>query len=295
MKKIYQKLKNYLTQKFLVNISERESYKRRHLFEITPGIILSIIAATLFISFLSAWLLLSYTPARTFIPGYTAQDKQNRELLEQQLVKMEKIIAERDSFIQLMQALPNILTKDSTTNHLETSQFNFKEPLKQPKYYKYNQQNPILPTSLDLAPADSTNNSKSIYSLTNQSKPIHLFPPVEGFLTSQYSENEPHYAIDLVAPENSLIRAVAEGFVIFAEYSIQTGYVIAIQHPNQMISFYKHNAQLLKTIGSYVQSAESIAILGNSGEQSQGPHLHFELWQNGLPINPLHYLNYKQQ
>jgi murein DD-endopeptidase MepM/ murein hydrolase activator NlpD len=125
---------------------------------------------------------------------------------------------------------------------------------------------------------------------------LNLVPPVDGKITQGFDHagaNEQHYGIDLVAVENSMIRAVAEGIVIFSEYSGQTGYVIGVMHPKyNLVSFYKHNSRVFKTTGSYVFAGEAIAVIGQSGRNQSGPHLHFELWYNGKPINPQDYIRF---
>ena len=120
---------------------------------------------------------------------------------------------------------------------------------------------------------------------------MKLMKPVDGFITSAFNPDEKHFGVDLVADENAIIHSVANGFVIFSEYSAQTGYVIGISHGN-LISFYKHNSRVFKKVGSYVFEGEAIAVIGNSGENSTGPHLHFELWYNGKPVNPGEYINF---
>ena len=105
-------------------------------------------------------------------------------------------------------------------------------------------------------------------------------------ITDTFNSIDGHYGIDLVAPENEAVKATLEGTVVISEYTSETGYVLGIQHPNNLMSFYKHNSVLLKTAGAQVKAGEAIAIIGNSGRLSTGPHLHFELWHNGVPIDP---------
>ena len=95
---------------------------------------------------------------------------------------------------------------------------------------------------------------------------------------------------DIVAPQNEIVKATLDGTVIFATWTLETGHIIAIQHDNNLISVYKHNSALLKEQGSYVKAGEPIAIVGETGEFQTGPHLHFELWHNGRPINPEDYI-----
>jgi len=93
-----------------------------------------------------------------------------------------------------------------------------------------------------------------------------------------------------VAKRNEAVNATLDGTVIFSDWTVETGYVIGIQHKGNYISVYKHNSVLLKNQGSFVKAGEPIAIVGESGELSSGPHLHFELWYNGTPVDPKEYI-----
>ena len=95
-----------------------------------------------------------------------------------------------------------------------------------------------------------------------------------------------------MAKRNEAIKSVQDGTVIFTGWTVETGYVIAIQHPGNIVSVYKHNSVLLKKEGNFVRAGETIAIIGESGELSNGPHLHLELWINGNPVNPLDYMSF---
>ena len=126
------------------------------------------------------------------------------------------------------------------------------------------------------------------YPAIKQPEALNLVTPIDGYTTMEFDTDEKnHYGIDLVADENSMIRSVADGVVIFSEYSRTTGYVIGIWHgQNNLVSFYKHNSRLFKPVGSYVFAGEAIAVIGNTGINSSGTHLHFELWYDNNPVNP---------
>ena len=117
-----------------------------------------------------------------------------------------------------------------------------------------------------------------------------LMAPVDGLVTSSFESSKSHYAVDIAAPKNTPVKSCYEGTVVYADWSSETGHVIIVQHERNLLSAYKHNSALLKTVGDYVRSGEAIAIIGNSGENSTGPHLHFELWYDGYAINPEEYI-----
>lgn len=128
------------------------------------------------------------------------------------------------------------------------------------------------------------------YSEKSDLEHVTFFIPVKGLISNKFNAEEGHYGIDLVGAPDEPVLATLSGTVILATWSLETGYVIQIQHDNNLISIYKHNSVLLKSSGDHVNAGESIAIIGNSGELSTGPHLHFELWHNGVPLNPEDYI-----
>ena len=119
-----------------------------------------------------------------------------------------------------------------------------------------------------------------------------FFAPVRGIVTAEFDVKKDHMGTDIVAAKDEPIKATADGTVIMASYTTDSGYVIAVQHRNQLISFYKHNSMLLKKVGDVVKAGDLLAIIGNSGELTEGPHLHFELWFEGNPVNPEDFINF---
>ena len=131
------------------------------------------------------------------------------------------------------------------------------------------------------------NNSKQ----TNVNlKNLHFFLPIKGIVTNGFNVENGHLATDIVAQPNEPVLATLEGTVTLATWSLQEGYIIMIQHNYNIVSIYKHNESLLKKQGDHVTAGEPIAIIGNTGELTTGPHLHFELWYNGTPLNPEDYI-----
>jgi murein DD-endopeptidase MepM/ murein hydrolase activator NlpD len=119
-----------------------------------------------------------------------------------------------------------------------------------------------------------------------------FYSPISGFISDQYDVKNGHLGVDIVAKVNEPIKGIADGTVIFSSWTQDSGYVIMIQHRGNLISSYKHNAQLLKKVGTFVSGGEIISIVGNSGELTNGPHLHFELWYNGNSLNPEEFVTF---
>lgn len=122
---------------------------------------------------------------------------------------------------------------------------------------------------------------------------LFFMPPVSGEVTASFDLKKTHLGLDVAAPKNTAVKAAADGSVISAGYTVETGYSIAVQHPNNVVTIYKHNSVLLRREGDGVKAGEAIAIIGNSGENTTGPHLHFELWHKGRAVDPALYINFK--
>jgi murein DD-endopeptidase MepM/ murein hydrolase activator NlpD len=122
---------------------------------------------------------------------------------------------------------------------------------------------------------------------------MHFSTPIGGSIVAGFEPDKKHNGVDIVAPKNTPVKAALDGWVISSDWTLETGNTIAIQHTNNIVTFYKHNSVLLKKTGSYVRGGEAIAIIGNTGELTSGPHLHFELWHQGKPVNPTDFVDFK--
>lgn len=120
---------------------------------------------------------------------------------------------------------------------------------------------------------------------------LKFVAPLRGIVTDSFAPQRKHYGIDIVAPKGSVIKSTQAGTVIVATWSADTGHLIGVQHANNVVSFYKHNSSLLKKAGDKVQAGDAIAIIGNTGSLSEGPHLHFEIWYYGQAVNPKKYVD----
>lgn len=121
---------------------------------------------------------------------------------------------------------------------------------------------------------------------------VNLIKPLDGIISQRFLPELGHFGIDIVAPVNSAIKNISSGTVIWSDWTSEAGNSIAVLHAGGFVSIYKHNSQLLKKVGSFVESGEAIAIIGNTGELTDGPHLHFELWYEGRPLNPLDFFDF---
>lgn len=129
-------------------------------------------------------------------------------------------------------------------------------------------------------------------SILNPADYRYLMPPISGVISSYFDPEKDHLGVDILAPHDTPVKAIWDGHVIMADWTLETGYTIGIQHNDDMVSFYKHNATLLKKNGAFVRAGEAVAIIGNTGKLTSGPHLHFELWLQGKPVDPTNYIDF---
>ena len=229
-------------------------------------------------------LLIATTSLREYIPGYPKAEY--RQMLVRTVLKIDSLEYElriRDDFINSIKAvftgeIPDnnrYVDLSSTPYSIETPGYNHDSIF----------QDKLLAEQLSL----SIRGNETVNQGLSQ---IHFFVPVKGVITNNFNATADHLGVDLVSSPNSRISSILSGTVIFSGWTLETGYVIYIQHELNLVSAYKHNSELLKSIGDRVNAGEAIAIIGNSGELTTGPHLHFELWHEGKAMNPEQYINF---
>jgi murein DD-endopeptidase MepM/ murein hydrolase activator NlpD len=240
--------------------------------------IITIVFLTIVIS------IIAYTPVREFIPGYpdevtVANIRKNEFLLD----SLEFELSKRDRYFNNLKKILSGEDPDDYDNYADTSvryeNIEFTRSAEDSVLRQMIEQEEQFNLSYS-----SARRSQSLISS------IHFFPPLKGLVTNSFSTTNNHYGIDIVAPPNEVVKAILDGTVIMSSWTLETGWVIQVQHDNNLLSIYKHNAELLKRQGDFVKAGDPIAIIGNSGELTTGPHLHFELWHNMAPINPLDYI-----
>ena len=248
-------------------------------------VFISVIAFTLI--FLTAAAII-YTPLKYFIPGFG--DYNYRSQILQLNFKTDSLQNALDARAVWLENLENVASGniDSTKPAVHGKSAIDKSQIKL---------NDIKPEDQQLRKEveDADNYSLSYNANQNSGavdevKQMHLMNPVDGYVTDEYEVQKEHYGIDIAAKTDAPVKAVLDGKIISATYTFKTGYVLMIQHANNLVSLYKHNSRLLKKEGSFVKTGEVIAIVGSTGELSTGPHLHFEIWHNGKSLNPRNYI-----
>jgi murein DD-endopeptidase MepM/ murein hydrolase activator NlpD len=240
-----------------------------------------LIASLIFFIIGSTASLIAFTNIREFIPGYPDVTMRRNILMDAiRLDSLQRELELRDKYFANINAIisgkppANILPRQDTTKNYGAIKFTG-SPEDQALRNNVEKEEQF---NLTLGPR--INESTSLASL-------HFFPPVKGIVSGRYDIRTKHFGTDIVTKPKSPVMAALDGTVIFTGWTMETGYVIEIQHVNNLISVYKHNASLLKEAGDLVRAGDAISVVGDSGElYTSGPHLHFEIWYKGNPLDP---------
>ncbi|HDR67882.1 MAG TPA: M23 family metallopeptidase [Bacteroidaceae bacterium] len=228
--------------------------------------------------------LIAYTPLREYIPGYP--DAAMRHNIRQNAMKLDSLeseIAIRDQYFENMRL---IISGEEPENYLnDTTSAGIRNEI----VFRRSNYDSILRERVE------AEEQFRLKVFTNQSvnrelHEMHFFTPVRGMISRHFNPLDNHFGIDLVAGSDEVVKATLDGTVTMATWTLETGYILQIQHGHELISVYKHNAELFKNVGMKVKAGDAIAIVGNSGELTTGPHLHFELWHKGTPLDPADYV-----
>lgn len=276
--------------RYKVSISNSENFKIIKEFIITKFKLKLIVYSSIFGIILLTSLIFILTPVKNLLPGFP--DSELRAKLIETAENNNKTKHNLKVTQKYIDNLQTILSGNIHKSDIESKQQNAKDTAKLYYNVSFNRSKADSILRERIENGVSSDNTPQFTGVNTDIDKTLFYSPLKGLITSKFNATSGHFGTDIVAKKNALISAVLEGTVIFSTYSINTGHVIQIQHDNNLISVYKHNSQLLKKVGEKVKKGESIAIIGNTGEISTGPHLHFELWYNGIPLDPEKYLSF---
>ncbi|MFJ1425094.1 M23 family metallopeptidase [Capnocytophaga canimorsus] len=280
-------LKRKLLSKYRLVFMDEETFEEKgsiRLNRLNVFLVSSLFAISMIVL---TTLLIIYTPLRQYILGFS-EVKLRKEVvkLNFSVDSLESEIAKNNLYLTSVKKVlvgdiqPEKINKDSIFESFKI------DP--QSIDFKPNRQDSLL--RQEVADEERYNVfEKASY----RDKEVFLFAPLRGEISNEFSPENRHYGIDIIAAEGTPVKVVADGTVIFSDWTIETGYVIIVEHKDNLISVYKHNSSLAKRQGNQVRTGEVIATVGNTGELTTGPHLHFELWNNGYAINPLSHIDFK--
>lgn len=231
-------------------------------------------------------LLIAFTPLREFIPGYSsAKLKKKATMLN---YKTDSLVRELELNQRYYASIKKVLKGEVTE-----LKFN-KDSIIEAAKKDIGELNVAISREDSLLREKVAKEDKyNLFEMSGDQSNYVLFPPVNGSISEGYNLEEKHFAVDVVVPVNTPVKATADGTVIFAEWTVETGYVVIIEHNRELISVYKHNSAITKSQGDIVKAGEVIAMSGNAGELTTGPHLHFELWSKGYSINPTNFIDFQ--
>ncbi|MBN09395.1 MAG: peptidase M23 [Flavobacteriaceae bacterium] len=237
----------------------------------------------LIITFVITYFVIAYSPIKEFIPGYPSSEMRRQSI--NNAIKIDSI-----SLSLLKQQRYLLAIKSALAGEIEIQEI---------EKVSTETLSPSLILSTKTSKEDSLLREfvaqEDKYNIIHENDDNTLFllnSPAKGTISEEFSIEDKHFAVDIALNENDPIKAVAGGTVVFSEWTAETGYVIMIEHQYGLLSIYKHNSTLNKQQGDNVEAGEVIAMAGNTGKYSTGFHLHFELWSEGYPLNPVKFIDF---
>jgi len=282
---------NKLKWKYRLVIMHDQTLEERLTFRLTRlNVFIALGTIIIILIFLTA-MLIAFTPLREYIPGYTDVGLR-KDLYELHLKtdSIEKELDRKDLFIRNLKSIISgeDLQDDRAVPEGVNMQYN-------DITISRSQEDSLLRAEVESQSQYSLFQIESSGQIAHRNQTLGnvlFFSPVKGVITNEFNPDQQHFGVDIVSKKNEAIKSVLDGTVIFSTWTVETGYVIGIQHPQAIVSVYKHNSALLKRVGDIVKAGEAIAIIGETGELSTGLHLHFELWNQGNPVDPTDYISF---
>lgn len=287
-----ERIRDKIRKKYRIVVYNNETYEEKVHFKLTLLNFFNIVIFSSVLLIVLVIYLIAFTPLREYIPGYTDVSLNRRVYeMERRADSLEAVFKQKDLYINNLKniitgngfendSINSLLTKSSNTNFDNID-------------VKNSEKDSIFRIKYEAETRNNLFNNNMITDTHQEFKLVSFFAPINGIVTNHFNREEKHFGTDLVSSNNSVIKATADGTVIYSDWTVENGYCIGIQHNGNLFSVYKHNAVLLKEDGDFVNAGDAIAIYGNSGSLSTGPHLHFELWYNGTPLDPEDYISFE--
>ena len=273
-----------LSERFHILVVNEKTLERKKLLS-SSSLNLLISSFIAFLVILSAsFLLIYFTPLKEYFRGYTSVElRQNAVENSMKLDSLESLYIVQSNYIN---SIKDLLSGNISYEELDENLSGNENNVAELEIVDTNQDDSLLRALVE------EEDKYNAFDIQGERFTTVLFPPVKGGLSSVFDINSKHYGVDIVMPENSPVHSISEGIVVFSEWTSGTGFVIIIEHLNGLTSIYKHNSSIIKTQGDRVVTGEILAFTGNTGEFTTGPHLHFELWYQGEPVDPESYIEF---
>ncbi len=274
-----------LLHKYRLVILNEDTFEERLSFKLTRLNVFVTITLSAILLVGATTVIIAFTPLREYIPGYSSSELKRRAAdMAYKSDSLQQVLKLNDQYLN---SIKSVLRGEAETRTLNPdSAAELESPQEELEQIEPSRADSLLRE--EVAREDKYN----ILAGATDDIDFSLFAPVKGSVSEEFNEQEKHYAVDITVPKNTPVKSVAEGRVVFSEWTTETGYVIIVRHNYGLLSVYKHNASLSKEQGDTVRAGEVIATAGSTGEYTTGPHLHFELWNEGIPVNPLDYIDF---
>lgn len=283
-KPLKQKLKRKLTDQYRLVMLNEETFEERFSLKLTRLNVFVLGGLFSILLVVGTILLIAFTPLKEYIPGYASTTLRSQAL--KATLKADSINRELANLKSFTEAIQPILTGNIEPDKVDSIQLEARKLVINDSLLNASKEDSLFREKIE------SEDRFPIVITKNKILDNVFFAPVTGTISQDFDSNTKHFAIDIVAKTGTPVKAVADGTVIFSEWTTGTGYVIIIKHENNFVSVYKHNGMLLKEQGDLVKSGEVIASIGSTGELTTGPHLHFELWSGGYPVNPTTFIDF---
>ena len=268
-----------------VVIMKSDTLEEKASFVLTPLNAVVFSAAIILFLIIAVIYLIAFTSLREYIPGYADVNIRRMVLdVSQRADSLENSIRERDLYLDNLNQILNGKSGAAPGEPLKKDTARTKSSIKDNK----SPEDSILRLQIE----QEEKNTLQTGSLRENSgiNSLFFYVPVQGKVTSRFDAGGGHYGIDIAGKSNEAVKSTLDGTIILTGWSPENGNFIQVQHQENLISVYKHNSAILRKTGERVKAGEPLGIIGNSGEHSTGPHLHFELWYRGVPVNPAKYM-----
>lgn len=281
--KLFKKLKN----KYRLIIYDDNNFQEVWSYRLNRLNVATLLGVSSTVVCFVVFALIAWTPLKAYvIPDFPKEEE--RRLIIENRHKTDSIENVLRMYQQYVTDLQLVLRGDSIPNRLTSD--TDKEPAVSMIEFQASKEDSLLRKQVEEIDAYNLNPNQDI---KGEGADMFMYPPVKGFITSSFDRSEKHFGTDIVTAKDEMVHSILDGTVLLADWTFETGYVMQILHKNNVISLYKHNSKLLKRVGERVEAGEAIGMVGNTGEITTGPHLHFELWVDGVPVDAEDYIAFK--
>jgi len=274
-------ISNWLTTKYLLIVRDEENFAEKATIRFNYAKLILVFSLTFIVLLVASFFLITTLLSQWFDPRSDSL-RTNQALVELE-EKLDSMVVEVENKQQYIANLRMVLTGNFPVDELPTSD---QMDTFQTQLSDFTAIQPIDSQFRKEFEEVDYEQLSFINSARDELQELFFFTPINGVISNTFNVREGHFGVDIVAKKNEPVKSIADGTVVMSSWTQDSGYVIAVQHRYQLISLYKHNSVLLKKVGETVKAGDIVSIIGNSGELTDGPHLHFELWYNGNPVNP---------